>query len=294
MRSTTIRPALTAGVCLVAFGLGAATIADPTDAAATAGLGFSAQLSLPLPSTLVFGVLGVLAVGAAAAIYLLGDAQASDMAVGKAVPFLAGILLIGTIGAGIFLASGGDGGTAGEGLDGIGEVAPDVGVEDSAEEAEAEEGGGGSPIATITLIGLFVLAALGAGLYWLRRDDEDGPTETVDLDGSDEDEEETQIGEAAGEAADRIENSDREFENEVYTAWTEMVDVVDLRDPETSTPKEFASAAVDAGLDRQHVDALRTVFEEVRYGERTVTSEREQQAVEALRQIERSYGGDSE
>ncbi len=293
MRSTTIRPALTAGVCLVAFGLGAATISDPTDAAATAGLGGSVQLSLPVSSTIVFAILGVIALGLAAGVYVLGDAQASDMAVGKAVPFLAGVLLIGTIGAGIFLASGGDGGVAQEGLDEIGEVAPDPGVEDTAEEAEPEEGGGGSPVATIALIGLFVLAAVGAFVYWLRRDDGDDSTETVDLDHS-ADEEETQIGEAAGQAADRIEASDREFENEIYTAWTEMVDVVDLRDPETSTPKEFASAAVAAGLDRQHVDALRNVFEEVRYGERAVTPEREQQALEALREIERAYGGDSE
>ena len=293
MRSTTIRPALTAGVCLVAFGLGAATISDPTDAAATAGIGGAVQLSLPVSSTLVFGVLAVLVAGLTAGVYFLGDGQASDMSVGKAVPFLAGVLVIGTIGAGLFLAAGGDGETAAEGLDGIGEVAPDPGVEDAAEEAEPEEGGGGSPVATIVLIGLIALTALGAFLYWLRRGGDES-TETVDLDQSDEQTEEMQLGEAAGEAADRIEQTDREFENEVYTAWSEMIDIVDLRDPETSTPQDFASAAVDAGLDHQHVDALRTVFEEVRYGERAVTPEREQQAVEALRQIERAYGGESE
>ncbi|MFC7114851.1 hypothetical protein ACFQH2_07555 [Natronoarchaeum sp. GCM10025703] len=103
MRSTTVRPAVTAGVCLVAFGFGAATIADPTDAASTAGLGVSAQLSLPVSSTLVFGVLTVLVVGLAAGVYLLGDAQASDMTMGKAIPFLAGILLLGTVAAGLFL-----------------------------------------------------------------------------------------------------------------------------------------------------------------------------------------------
>lgn len=293
MGSTTIRPVLTAGVCLVAFGLGAATIADPTDAAATAGIGVSAQLSLPVSSTLVFSVLTVVVVGLAAGIYVLGDGQASDMSVEKAVPFLAGILLIGTVVGGVLLATGGDGGTVGEGLDGVTDVAPDTGVEDSAEEASPQEGGGGSPVATVALLGLLVLAALGGFYYWLRREDGDGPTETIDLDESDE-QAEAQIGETAGEAADRIEESDREFENEIYTAWTEMVDVVDLRDPETSTPKEFASAAIDAGLDRHHVEALRTVFEEVRYGERTVTPVREQQAVEALREIERVYGGDGE
>lgn len=290
MRSTTVRPAVTAGVCLVAFGFGAATIADPTDAASTAGLGVSAQLSLPVSSTLVFGVLTVLVVGLAAGVYILGDAQASDMTMGKAVPFLAGILLLGTVAAGLFLASGGDGSAAQEGLDGISDVAPDIGVAESDESADPEAGGGGSPLATIGLIGLLLLTAGGAFWYWLARDADTDP-DPVDLTDGDA-EEERELGEAAGGAADRIEASADDFENEVYTAWTEMVDVVDLRNPETSTPKEFAAAATDAGMDRRHVETLRDVFEEVRYGERAVTPEREERAVDALREIEAAYASD--
>jgi len=290
MRSTTVRPAVTAGVCLIAFGLGAATIADPTDAASTAGLGVSAQLSVPVSSTLVFGVLTVLAVGFAAGVYFLGDAQASNMTIGKAIPFLAGILLLGTVAAGLLLASGGDGSAAQEGLDGISDVAPDIGVEETDESAEPEAGGGGSPLATIGLIGLFLLTAVGAFWYWLTRDDDDADTETVDL--ADDAEEERELGEAAGDAADLIEASEDAFQNEVYTAWNEMVEVVDLRNPETSTPKEFAAAATDAGMDRGHVETLRDVFEEVRYGERAVTPEREERAVDALREIEAAYAGD--
>ncbi|MYL16828.1 DUF4129 domain-containing protein [Halorubrum terrestre] len=99
------------------------------------------------------------------------------------------------------------------------------------------------------------------------------------------------IGRTAGEAADRIESSDAD--NEVYRAWRDMTDVLDVERPASSTPAEFATAAVDAGVDEEPVTALTEVFERVRYGGEDATDDRERRAVEALRRIEERHGGDS-
>lgn len=96
------------------------------------------------------------------------------------------------------------------------------------------------------------------------------------------------VGRAAGDAADRIER-DADVENGVYRAWVEMTDHLDVENPRSSTPAEFATAAVDAGMASDDVDELTRLFEEVRYGGEDVTSEREQRAVSALRRIEAAY-----
>jgi hypothetical protein len=96
------------------------------------------------------------------------------------------------------------------------------------------------------------------------------------------------VGAAAGEAADRIEDA-ADVDNEVYRAWRDMTDHVDVPDPETSTPREFATAARNAGMNTAHVDALTDLFREVRYGGAAATEDREQRAVDALRAIEDRY-----
>jgi len=102
------------------------------------------------------------------------------------------------------------------------------------------------------------------------------------------------IGEAAGRAADRIEaETGGEFGNEVYRAWAEMTDHLSVDHPESSTPAEFAAAAVEAGMDADDVDRLTAVFEEVRYGGFDPTPDREETAVETLRRIESAYAGES-
>lgn len=97
------------------------------------------------------------------------------------------------------------------------------------------------------------------------------------------------LGQTAGEAADRLDESG-DVDNEVYRAWREMTDHLEVDRPESSTPGEFATAAVAAGMDRQDVSELTDVFEEVRYGGLPPTSEAEERALAALRGIERSYG----
>jgi hypothetical protein len=99
------------------------------------------------------------------------------------------------------------------------------------------------------------------------------------------------VGRAAGQAADRIETS-TDVDNEVFRAWHEMTDHLDVANPQSSTPAEFAAAAVEAGMAREDVARLTSMFEEVRYGGESPTEERERQALEALRRIEREYAGD--
>lgn len=96
------------------------------------------------------------------------------------------------------------------------------------------------------------------------------------------------IGAAAGRAADRIEAS-AGYENDVYRAWAEMTGLLDRPNADVATPGDFATAAVDAGLDPRDVHALTRLFEEVRYGDRPPTERRERRAVELFRRIEERY-----
>lgn len=101
----------------------------------------------------------------------------------------------------------------------------------------------------------------------------------------------TAVGEAAGRAADRLEQ-DTNVENEVYRAWREMTDLLDVPNPETSTPEEFATAAVEAGMGRDDVRELTRLFEDVRYGNSAPSAEREQRAIRIFRRIEDQYTED--
>ncbi len=98
------------------------------------------------------------------------------------------------------------------------------------------------------------------------------------------------LGTIAGETADRIESrADPPVENEVYRAWREMTRHLEVAFPETSTPAEFADAAVEAGMDREDVEELTALFRDVRYGGAEATADREERAVAVLRRIEETY-----
>jgi hypothetical protein len=134
----------------------------------------------------------------------------------------------------------------------------------------------------LAVVGIFVVAAVV-----VLTSDHDLTSRTVETAEEDESDESGEpdlvaLGEAAGAAADRIEYED-EFENEVYRAWAEMTAFLTVEHPESSTPGEFAAAAVDAGMD---------LFTAVRYGDEPVTEDRERAAVETLRRIESVYAGD--
>ena len=144
------------------------------------------------------------------------------------------------------------------------------------------------PVATnLPLVALVVGAVLLVGLAAVfRSDDEDTPSETEPE--PDEATRMTEVGRAAGRAADRITDG-RSVDNEVYRAWREMTDRLDVANPATQTPGEFARAAADAGMAREDVAELTDLFRTVRYGGHGSTDEREARAAAALRRIETEY-----
>mgnify|MGYP000114825383 CR=1 FL=1 len=141
--------------------------------------------------------------------------------------------------------------------------------------------------------GAFVVL-IAVGLLFARSGDEDA----LDALGEDKDEPggDTErlvsLGEAAGRAAAGIAASNVETSNAVYAAWLEMTDALDVTDPETTTPGEFAEAAVEAGMEPEHVDELTRLFEDVRYGDAPVSPARAERAEAALSHIEAAYAGD--
>ncbi|WP_267642767.1 DUF4129 domain-containing protein [Haloarchaeobius amylolyticus] len=149
----------------------------------------------------------------------------------------------------------------------------------------------------LLLGGVGILAVVLVGAWSVSRDDEEDDedvfAEPPGEEDADPDPADTQdIATAAGEAADRIE-SDADVDNEIYRAWVEMTRYLPVDHPETSTPREFERAAVEAGMAPEDVRELTDLFETVRYGHEAATPEREQQAVEALRRIEAHEEGET-
>lgn len=144
-----------------------------------------------------------------------------------------------------------------------------------------------SPTAVIVLVVIGMLL-VGAIAWRLGGQDDPLPPDTGGEVGTEEPAV-SAIGQTAGEVADRIEASD-DVDNQVYRAWKEMTDLLDVEDPDTSTPGEFAEAAIAAGLDRADVTELTRLFEDVRYGDHEATESYEQRAIAVFRRIETQYG----
>lgn len=94
----------------------------------------------------------------------------------------------------------------------------------------------------------------------------------------------TAIGAVAATAAAEIETAE-DVDNEVYRAWASMAALLDVEAPETSTPGEFETAAIEAGMDPEQVRRLTELFESVRYGAAETTPERAQRAQETFERI---------
>lgn len=148
-------------------------------------------------------------------------------------------------------------------------------------------------VAILGLFGLAILAAVvisagrsGTGITpsasHRREEDDADPSDTRM---------QTEIGEAAGRAADRIEDAEG-YQNEVYRAWSEMTALLDLPNTESATPGDFAREAIERGMRKEDVRDLTRLFEQVRYGNRPATEEREEAAVSLLRRIEERYAED--
>lgn len=162
------------------------------------------------------------------------------------------------------------------------------GIPPNATEANDTAGGDGSPRTPATLLVVFgglvllgVLLVAGMAGGGAEPDPDIGPEETP----------RTDVAEAAGRAADDL--AERDLSNVVYRAWRDMTTALDVGDPVTTTPAEFADAAVAAGLAEADVRTLTDLFREVRYGDEPVTEARERRARETLRRIEETYADGS-
>ncbi|WP_246022874.1 DUF4129 domain-containing protein [Halosimplex halophilum] len=153
-----------------------------------------------------------------------------------------------------------------------------------------------SPVASMdvppaAVLGVFgvVLVATAAVLF---RASSDQQITTMEEEAVDEGEgaDVMDLAQAAGRAADRLEEHNADVDNEVYRAWWEMTSMLDVPNPDSATPGEFAEAAVDVGLGEEDVQELTRLFEEVRYGKRDAES-REDLAIDVFRNIEQEYGG---
>lgn len=141
------------------------------------------------------------------------------------------------------------------------------------------------PMQSVLLFILLGLSVIAVALTLLVSDDEtEEQIETPAVDDANV----AAVARAAGRAADRIDDS-ADVDNEIYRAWLEMTRHLDVENPESSTPAEFAAAAVDAGMARSDVEELTALFEEVRYGGEEPTPERTGRARDALRRIEETY-----
>jgi hypothetical protein len=153
-------------------------------------------------------------------------------------------------------------------------------------------GESGTQLPPSVMIGLIGMAMLGAVVALAMSTRSSDVAEAVEEE--EDDPEMSAFARAAGRAADRIEHADAAVDNAVYRAWREMTALVAVDDPETTTPGEFAAAAVEVGMDETDVDELTRLFEEVRYGEADPET-REDQAVSVFRRIEAEYGdGDAD
>ncbi|KAB1192312.1 DUF4129 domain-containing protein [Haloferax sp. MBLA0076] len=155
-----------------------------------------------------------------------------------------------------------------------------------------ESAGGAQNISPPTAVfTLLLVVALAVALFMLVTGTGDSPDEGDDEADATPDEvpNVAAVGRAAGAAAERIESGESGVENEVFRAWAEMTDHLNVPNRQSSTPAEFAAVAVEAGMAREDVTQLTTLFEEVRYGGADATTAREQRAIDALRRIESTY-----
>ncbi|WP_410765540.1 DUF4129 domain-containing protein [Haloferax sp. DFSO60] len=139
----------------------------------------------------------------------------------------------------------------------------------------------------VLLIGALVVAVLL--LFTSTGDDRETPDNSLDETAAATSSDVAAVGRVAGAAAARIEAGDSDVENEVFRAWASMTELLEVPNRASATPSEFAATAVAAGMSRDDVTALTTLFEEVRYGGFEATDDREARAIDALRNIESTY-----
>lgn len=74
--------------------------------------------------------------------------------------------------------------------------------------------------------------------------------------------------------------------NVVFTAWNTLLRNLDVEDTAARTTTECATAAANAGMDRDAIETLTQTFEEVRYGKRPVTDDRRQRVSQVCQRLQ--------
>lgn len=74
-------------------------------------------------------------------------------------------------------------------------------------------------------------------------------------------------------------------QNDVARAWVELCSAFGLANRPELTPSEVQAEAISRGADREAVDELRRLFEDVRYGNAPVDDDRRRRARQQLRQL---------
>jgi len=77
----------------------------------------------------------------------------------------------------------------------------------------------------------------------------------------------------------------------IRNAWSRFLATLDVADPETHTPGELATHAIEKGHPREPVETLRDAFRDVEYGDRE-PSHGAERVREAIRAIEQETGGE--
>lgn len=298
MNRDALGPALVAFLAIVALGIGASAL-DTVSSGGNTGIGEGSTFSLGQPATvdasaelilpnIIFQLLIVTFLIA----FLFGLYQWRDDPRGLA-KIVAGMTIAFAVIAAIILYA-----NLGLSSNDKANVSDAGGL---AESSFSVPGGGSGSASTEALsvtsdpllLVLAVAAALVIGIVVFFRSQDDDSTPKPDSETEDS-ATMTELGRVAGRAADRIaDDTDADTENEVYRAWQEMTDRLEVPNPQSQTPGEFAHAATDAGMEKADVTELTDLFRTVRYGGSDPTDERETRAVSALRRIEDEYGGES-
>ena len=280
----TVTVVVIAVISVLAIGLAAATVAETVQPGAGGDGGYDGgfvDVNLPedgegVPAGVARILLVLLGVGVVGILaYLLSNGNRTAEVVAYLLGFAVLVFLLVQFVALLFDL--GDIPLFGSGLPGFGESAGETAT---------------TAVSTmVVLLGIFGLLILGAGIAF-RRSDEATVDETADDSPRSTDRPTRAVGQIAGRAADRIERGepgDEVIDNEVYRAWEEMTDRLDVPNDESTTPREFARVAAQAGLSDTDVSELTELFEDVRYGGYSPTTDREERAVDVLRRIEQSY-----
>jgi hypothetical protein len=80
-----------------------------------------------------------------------------------------------------------------------------------------------------------------------------------------------------------------EPDQEVSKAWVAMTTQLEIDNPSSQTPVEWAESAIDAGFDENHVNKITELLQETRYNDTGITDDHRQDAKRILEQFEDDF-----